>query len=67
MSLSTSGLGVSWRHETGLGPQVELFSWLYQGSTSFVDHLCFSVMCLLCFCVRLLGVGAGLLTLVCGV
>ena len=24
-----------------------------QGGTSFVDHLCFSVLCLLCLCARL--------------
>ena len=35
-------------------PSSEIFYWLIQGGTSFVDHLCFcSVLCLLCLCARL--------------
>ena len=31
----------------------KIFYWPFQGGTSFEDHLCFSVLCLLCPCVRL--------------
>ena len=35
-------------------PSSKIFYWPFQGGTSFVDHLCFySVLCLLCLCVRL--------------
>ena len=33
-------------------PFSKIFYWPFQGGTSFVDHLCFSVLCLLCLCVR---------------
>ena len=31
----------------------KIFYWPFQGSTSFVDLLCFSVLCLLCICMRM--------------
>ena len=35
-------------------PSSKIFYWPFQGSTSFVDLLCFfSVLCLLCLCVHL--------------
>ena len=35
-------------------PSIKIFYWPFQGGTSFVDLLCFfSVLCLLCLCVRL--------------
>ena len=34
-------------------PYSKIFYWPFQGSSSFVDHLCFSALCLLCLCVRL--------------
>ena len=35
-------------------PSSKIFYWRFQGSTSFVDLLCFcSVLCLLCLCARL--------------
>ena len=42
MSWSTSKLWVRLaRSETGLSPSVKYFYWPFQGSTSFVDHLCY--------------------------
>ena len=42
MSWSTSELRVSLaRRETGLSPPVKYFYWPFQGSASFVDHLCY--------------------------
>ena len=43
---------MSWRCETGLSPPVNILLTV-QGGTSFVDLLCFSVLCLLCLCARL--------------
>ena len=34
-------------------PSSKIFYWPFQGGASFVDSLCFSVLCLLCFCARL--------------
>ena len=34
-------------------PSSKTFYWLFQGGASFVDLLCFSVLCLLCLCARL--------------
>ena len=31
-------------------PPVKYFYWPFQGGTSFMDHLCFSGLCLLCLC-----------------
>ena len=44
-----------WHRETGLSPPVKCFSDHPKAvhCTSFVDHLCFSVLCLLCLCVCL--------------
>ena len=36
--------------DTGLGPPVKYCYWPFQGGTSLVDHLCFSVLCLLYLC-----------------
>ena len=36
-----------------LSPPVKYFYLPFQGGTSFVDHLCFSVLCYLCLCARL--------------
>ena len=38
---------------TGLSPPVKYFTDHLKGDTSFVDLLCFSVLCLLCLCTRL--------------
>ena len=35
--------------ETGLSPPVKYFYWSFQGGTSFVDHLSYFCLCLLCF------------------
>ena len=73
---SASGLGVRLAPLGRFGPSGGMFCWPFQGGASFVDLLCFcSALCLLCFvrvclcvlCGRLLGGGAGLLALVCGV
>ena len=37
-------------------PSSKMFYWPPQGGTSFVDHLCFSVLCLLCLWARLFSV-----------
>ena len=34
-------------------PSSKIYYWPFQGGTSFVDLLCFSVLCLLCLCARL--------------
>ena len=41
------------RCETGLSPPVKYFYLQFQGSASFVDHLCYFCLVLLCFRVRL--------------
>ena len=42
------------RHETGFSPPVKYFTDPSKAHTYFVDLLCvFSVVCLLCLCVRL--------------
>ena len=42
VSWSTSELRVRLAHcETDLSPPVKYFYWLFQGGTSFVDHLCY--------------------------
>ena len=59
----------------GLSPSVKYVYWPFQGSTSFVDHLCFFCLAFvmpLCTSVYLYLVAtywerAGLLALVCGV
>ena len=38
---------------TPLKPSSKIFYWPFQGGSSFVDILCFCVMCLLCLCTRL--------------
>ena len=38
---------------TGLSPPVEYFDWPSLGGTSFVDHLCYFCLVLLCFHARL--------------
>ena len=40
--------------EVGAVKLVKYFYWPFQGDTSFMDHLCFSVLHLVCFCARLL-------------
>ena len=41
------------RRETSLSPTVKYFYWLFQGSASFVDNLCYFCLFLLCFRARL--------------
>ena len=41
------------RHETGLSLPVKYFYLSLQGGASFADHLCYSVLFLLCFHARL--------------
>ena len=54
MSWSTSELRVWLVHRlTGLSPQVKYLYWPFQGDTSFVDHLCYFCLVLLCFHERL--------------
>ena len=66
MSWSTSELRVRLAPLNRFKPSSKIFYWPFQGSTSFVDLLCFcSVLCLLCFvrvclyvlCGHLLGKG----------
>ena len=45
--------GLGWSLETGFSFPVKYFYWPFQGGTSFVDHLCLSVLYLLCPCARL--------------
>ena len=50
MSWSTSELRVRLAPLNRFKPSSKIFYWPFQGSTSFVDLLCFcSVLCLLCF------------------
>ena len=54
VSWSTSELRVRLVHRlTGLSPPVKYFYWLFQGGASFVDHLCYFCLVLLCFHARL--------------
>ena len=54
MSWSTSELRVRLAPLNRFKPSSKIFYWPFQGSTSFVDLLCFcSVLCLLCLCARL--------------
>ena len=54
MSWCTSELRVRLAPLIWFKPSSKIFYWPFQGSTSFVDLLCFcSVLCLLCLCVRL--------------
>ena len=47
---STSELRVRMVHcLTGLSPPVKHFYWSFQGDASFVDHLCYFCLVLLCF------------------
>ena len=39
--------------EMGLSPPVKYFHWQFQGGPSFVDHLCYFCLVLLCFRARL--------------
>ena len=40
-------------HHMRFKPSSKIFYWPFQGGTSFVDLLCFFVLCLLCLCARL--------------
>ena len=42
------------RRETDFSPPVKYSYWPFQGGASFVDHLYYSCIVLLCFCARLL-------------
>ena len=54
MSWSTSELRVRLAPLNQFKPSSGVFCWPFRGGTSFVDILCFwSVLCLLCLCVRL--------------
>ena len=54
MSWSTSELRVRLAPLNRFEPSSKLFTWPFQGGTSFVELLCFcSVLCLLCLCARL--------------
>ena len=54
MSWSTSELRVRLAPLNRFKPSSKIFYWPFQGSTSFVNLLCFcSVLCLLCLCARL--------------
>ena len=52
MSWSTSELRARFASWNWLKQSSEISYWLFQGGTSFVDHF-FSVLCVLCICVRL--------------
>ena len=52
VSWSTSELRVRLAPFNRFKPSSKLFYWPFQGGTSLVDLLCFSVLCLLCLCVR---------------
>ena len=54
VSLPASELRVRLVHRlTGLSPPVKYFYWPFQGDASFVDHLCYFCLILLCFHARL--------------
>ena len=53
MSWSTSELRVRLAPRNRFKPSTKIFYWPFQGGTSFVDLLCFSVLCLLCLCAHL--------------
>ena len=54
MSWPTSELRVRLaRRETNLSPPVKYFNLPFQGGASFVDHLCYFCLVLLCFRVHL--------------
>ena len=53
MSWSTSELRVRLAPWNRFKSSSKIFYWPFQGGTSFVDLLCFSVLCLLCLCARL--------------
>ena len=76
VSWSTSELRVRLAPWNWFKPSSKIFYWPFQGGSSFVDLLCFFVLCLLCLCVRLFIIiclvvtcweRADLLALVCGV
>ena len=52
-SWSTSELRAGLAPWNWFKPPRKIFYWPFQGGTSFVDLLCFSVLCLLCLCARL--------------
>ena len=54
VSWSTSELRVKLAPLNCFKPSIKIFYWPFKGGTSFVDLLCFSVLCLLCLCVHLL-------------
>ena len=45
--------GEVWPWETCVSLPLKYFYWPFLGGASFVDHSCYSGVCLLCFCVRL--------------
>ena len=53
VSWSTSELRVGLAPWNRFKPSSEIFYWPFQGGTSFVNILCFSVLCLQCICARL--------------
>ena len=59
VSWSTSELRARLAQLNWFKPSSKIFYWPFQGGTSFVDLLCFSVLCLLCLCVRLFYVLCG--------
>ena len=53
VSWSTSELRVRLAPRNQAKPSSKILHWPFQGGTSFVDLLCFSVLCLLFLCARL--------------